>query len=104
MRRAVDDAQGDHQGGLGVREPLAVTGGSGVAKRVSNVGPRSGRGLRLGRSSEGALMGRAAAASTHWRLETHRRDMLLHALSLRLAQIAKREHHAQNQILHRAAS
>ena len=49
-------------------------------------------------------MGRAAAASTHWRLETHRRDMLLHALSLRLAQIAKREHHAQNQILHRAAS
>ena len=51
-----------------------------------------------------ALMGRAAAASAHWRLEAHHRDMLLHALSLRLAQIAKREYHAQNQIWHHVAS
>ena len=51
-----------------------------------------------------ALMGRAATASAHWRLEAHHRDMLLHALSLRLAQIAKREYHAQNQIWHRVAS
>jgi hypothetical protein len=49
-------------------------------------------------------MGRVATASAHWHLEAHHRDMLLHALSLRLAQIAKREYHAQNQIWHRVAS